>query len=138
MTVIIYKSTTWNIYQNNNKTTLISVLSKPNDNVLIWWKIRQAGAELGQAQLKLGLDFTLILVDLVSQDLVQIYLLEWFSFVSLIEQIWFYMIGSLHSKYFVWSIWFCIFSFVALVKLIWFNRLVWYIWFTFKRVNLIQ
>ena len=37
---------------------------------------KQAGAELGQAQLKLGLDFTLILVDLVSQDLVQIYLLE--------------------------------------------------------------
>ena len=31
---------------------------------------KQAGAELGQAQLKLGLDFDLIRVDLVSLDLV--------------------------------------------------------------------
>ena len=32
---------------------------------------QQAGAKLGQAQLKLGLDFILIFVDLVSVDLVQ-------------------------------------------------------------------
>ena len=33
--------------------------------------VKQAGAELGQAQLKFGLDFTLISVDSVSLDLVK-------------------------------------------------------------------
>ena len=41
--------------------------------------MKHAGAELGQAQLKLGLDFALISVDLVSLELVG------FSFVWFIK-----------------------------------------------------
>ena len=53
--------------------------------------VKQAGAELGQAQLKFGLDFTLISVDSVSLDLVKQDWFVGFSFSGLIELIWFGM-----------------------------------------------
>ena len=54
---------------------------------------QQAGAELGQAQLKLGLDFTPIFSRFVFSG---------FSFylIGLIEKIWFGILGSLHFKHF--------------------------------------
>ena len=48
----------------------------------------QAGTELGQAQLKLGLDFTLIFWRFGSVELVEV-----FGFVSKIEWIWFGIFG---------------------------------------------
>ena len=54
---------------------------------------QQAGAELGQAQLKLGLDFTPIFCRFGFSG---------FSFylIGLIEKIWFGIHGSLHFKHF--------------------------------------
>ena len=70
---------------------------------------KQAGAELGQAQLKLGLDFDLIRVDLVSLDLVW---LNWsgglnrFVSVHLVQFIWFFTSNILICRFsFVYSVW---------------------------------
>ena len=49
----------------------------------------QAGTEVDQAQFKLGMDFTLIFVDLIFIDLVCQNWLNGFCFVSFIEKIWF-------------------------------------------------
>ena len=55
--------------------------------------LKQAEAELGQAQLKLGLDFTPIFCRFGFSGLS-------FYFKGLIEKIWFGILGSLHFKHF--------------------------------------
>ena len=54
---------------------------------------KQAGAELGHAQLKLGLEFTSIFC---------IFVFSGFNcyFIGLIEKIWFVILSSLHFKHF--------------------------------------
>ena len=89
------------------------------------YKKIQAGAEPGQAQLKLGLDFTLTfcrfgLVELVCR----------ISFFGLIGKIWFTMLGSVY----IWFFTFQTFCEKDLILQIWFEifdsiDLVWYIWF---------
>ena len=54
---------------------------------------KQAGAELGQAQLKLGLDFTPIFCRFGFSGFS-------FYFKGLIEKNWFGILGSLHFKHF--------------------------------------
>ena len=55
--------------------------------------VEQAGTELGQAQLKLGLDFTQIFSRFGFSGFS-------FYFIGLIEKIWFGVLGSLHFKHF--------------------------------------
>ena len=55
--------------------------------------MKQAGAELGQAQLKLRLDFTPIFCRFVGFSGFSFY------FIGLIEKIWFGIHGSLHFKH---------------------------------------
>ena len=66
---------------------------------------RQVWAELGQAQLKLGLEFTSIFC---------IFGFSGFSFyfICLIEKNWFSILCSLHFKHFATYIQFCRFFFV--------------------------
>ena len=54
--------------------------------------VQQAGAELGQAQLQLGLDFTHIFCRFGLSGFS-------FYFIGLIEKKWFGVLGSLHFKH---------------------------------------
>ena len=77
------------------------------------------GAELAQAQFKLGLDFTLIFVYLVSMDLVQY---NWFGgffmfdLKDLVCYIWFFTFQRFCQVDLILQIWFCI---SGLVNRIW-------------------
>ena len=81
---------------------MIHPITLLNDNEKIWNKIclkcenqdktpKQAGTELGQAQLKLGLEFTLIFCRFGYST---------FVFMGLIESIWFGMFCFLQFKNF--------------------------------------
>ena len=61
---------------------------------------KQAGAELSQAQIKLGLDFSSIFCRFGFARFGLVELVWWISFVGLVEKIWFGIFGSLHFKYF--------------------------------------
>ena len=63
---------------------------------------KQAGAELGQAHLKLGLNFTLIFCRFGFSTSGLIVLVGWIFFVGLTKWIWFGIFGSLHSKQVGW------------------------------------
>ena len=89
--MMIYYST-W----PNKGTLCLSVCTPDLQKVIRIIENVQAGAELGQAQNKLGLDLTLIfcrfgLVELVGR----------FSFIGLIEKIWL-IIYSVYIKNFIW------------------------------------
>ena len=66
---------------------------------------KQVGAELGKAQLKLGLDFTPIFCRFSFSGFS-------FYFIDLIEKNWFCILGSLHFKHLRRFIWFGILGLV--------------------------
>ena len=87
-------------YKTKSRKTKSTIKSNPSLSLAqlsprLFVNIRiQAGAELGQAQLKLGLDFYLIFFRFVFSRfcLVQLVWKNWlgvFSFVGLIEKIWY-------------------------------------------------
>ena len=95
---------------------------KKNTNVLLFSKQKrgkQAQAELGKAQLKPGLDFTLIFCRIGSIVWVG---LNQFCRFDCIDLVWYILLFTLHLKHFAWQILFCRFSFVVLVCQIWFYR----------------
>ena len=73
--------------------TIESMKRRPKKNHPSRKNNQQAGAELGQAQLKLGLDFTPIFCRFGFSGFS-------FYFIGLIEKIWFGILGSLHFKHF--------------------------------------
>ena len=73
--------------------TVESMKRRPKKNHPSRKNNQQAGAELGQAQLKLGLDFTPIFCRFGFSGFS-------FYFKGLIEKNWFGILGSLHFKHF--------------------------------------
>ena len=65
--------------------------------IVLWLSLEkykiQAGAELGQAQHKLGLDFTLILCSFGFSRFGMVELIRWFQLAGFIEQVWFGIFG---------------------------------------------
>ena len=85
-------------------------------------KEKQAGAELGQAQYKMGLNFTLIFYWFCFSRFGLVELVKWILFAGLIEKIWFGIFGLVHLVLYISDILLGRFDFVDAVLYIWFNR----------------